>query len=145
MNMLYFWLWFSICITSIVLEVATASTLVSIWFALGAVFALGAAMLSLSFAVQVLVFFAVSIILFVTIRPIFANSMRGNQVATNADRLITARVPLLKTIHEHQIGELKIQGLIWNAVSVDSKTIEKGEIVEILAIEGSKLIVKKIS
>ncbi len=145
MNMFYFWLWFVICIVSIALEVATSATLVSIWFALGAAFALGALMLNLSFTVQIIVFFAVSILLFFTIRPLFIKSMRGNTVATNADRIISERTTLLKEISQDKLGELKINGLIWNAVSVDEKPINEGALVEILAIEGSKLIVKKIN
>lgn len=144
MNTFYFWLWFCICIGSIVLEIATMTSLVSIWFALGAVFALGAYFLGLNFTVQIIVFFLTSILLVLLIRPLAARYTRGNTVATNADRLITMRTKLLVAITEDQHGELHVNGLTWNAVSVDGKPIKKDSLVEIVALEGSKVLVKKI-
>ena len=45
---------------------------------------------------------------------------------------------------ELNYGEIKVNGVIWTAVSVDSKeAINKDEVVVIVAIEGNKLVVKK--
>ncbi len=144
MNTFTFWLWFCICIASIVLEVATMTALVSIWFALGAVFALGAYFLGFEFTGQVLVFFITSIAMVLLIRPLTTHYMRGNTVATNADRLISMRTRLIAPVLDSRPGQIRINGLIWNAVSVDGKGIENDALVEIVALEGSKVLVKKI-
>lgn len=144
MDTFYFWLWFGICIVSIVLELLTVSALVSIWFALGAVIAMGAYFLNLSFTIQILVFFFSSIAFVLLFRPMAAKHLRGNTVATNADRLIGMHTRLLKAISENAFGEIKVNGITWNAVSVDNTDIEKEALVKIIAIEGNKLLVRKI-
>lgn len=144
MNTFYFWLWFCICIVSIVLEVVTMTALVSIWFALGAVVALGAYFLGFNFTVQILIFFITSIILVLLIRPLTTRYTRGNVMPTNADRLISMRTRLIQPITDDKVGEISVNGLIWNAVSVDGNPIEVNTTVEIVALEGSKVLVKRI-
>lgn len=144
MNTFTFWLWFWICIGSIVLEVATMTALVSIWFALGALAALGAYFLGLDFTVQILVFFIASILLVLLIRPLAARNFRGNTIPTNADRLISLRTRLLKEIRADKTGEIKANGLIWTAASVDESPISANALVEIVAIEGNKVLVREI-
>ena len=70
--------------------------------------------------------------------------LRGNIVATNADRVIGRHVQLLKDITGETWGELKVNGVVWNAISADGHPIVEGSLVEIVAIEGAKLLVKKI-
>lgn len=141
---MYFWLWLIILIGSIILELATASALVSIWFSIGAVFGLILDQFNQPFIIQVIVFFIVSVLTLVIIRPLIKGYMRGNTIKTNADRVIGAHVKLLKNIDIDTLGEVKVLGLVWNATSNDGSKIEKDSLVEVLAIEGSKLIVKKI-
>lgn len=144
MDTFTFWLWFGICIASIVLELATVTALVSIWFALGAVIAMGAYFLNFSFSIQILVFFLSSIAFVLIFRPIASKHLRGNTVPTNADRLIGMHSRLLKEIDENTLGEIKVNGIIWNATSANNTNIEKDALVKIIAIEGNKLLVRKI-
>lgn len=144
MDTFIFWLWFGICIVSIVLELATVTALVSIWFALGALVAMGAYFLNLSFTIQIFVFFLSSIAFVLIFRPLATKHLRGNTVPTNADRLIGMHTRLLKEIDENTLGEIKINGIIWNAISTDNTIIEKDALVKIIAIEGNKLLVRKI-
>ena len=139
-----FWLWIILLIASVVVEVMTATSLVSIWFALGALAGLIANQLNLTFFWQVFFFFAVSLISLLALRPIATKYLRGNIVPTNADRLIGMQTTLLKETKMDQYGEVKINGITWNAVSVDNAHISEGSIVCIVALSGSKLIIKKI-
>lgn len=141
---MYFWLWIGVLIGSVLLEVLTASALICIWFAPGALIGLIANQLNLSFAVQIILFFAVSILSFVIIRPMAKDYLKGNIIATNADRVIGKHTRMTKTYHEGGYGEVRINGVIWNAIAYDSKDINEGSLVEILSIDGTKLIVKKI-
>ncbi len=144
MNTFYFWLWFFICIVSIVLEILTATALVSIWFALGSMIALGLALMNFSFPIQVIVFFISSLVLAMMVRPFATKYTRGNTVATNADRIISYRTKLLKPITATSYGEINFNGQIWNAASIDSKPIEAEALIEVIAIEGNKVLVKKL-
>lgn len=138
----FFWLWVTIAIGSVVLEIATATALVSIWFALGAIVTMIISIFNVQFWVQVTVFLVVSLALAFTVRPLAVSMTRGNVIATNADRLIGMRTNLLEDTENDKYGTVKLSGLVWNVVSVDGKRIEKNTEIEVIAIEGSKLIVK---
>lgn len=142
--MYYFYMWIFVLIASIVLEVATAEALVCIWFAPGAIAAIIANLNAVSFANQVIIFFVVSLLTCLIVRPFAKRYLRGNTIATNADRLIGQKTRLLKAITEDSLGEVKVNGIIWNCRSHNQKHIPQGANVHILAIEGSKLIVKEI-
>lgn len=139
-----FWLWISILIGSIVLEIITVSQLITIWFAVGALGALIALECGVPLIGQMIIFFVVSVLFILTCRPIAKKYLRGNIVPTNADRVVGQQAKLLESITDEHWGLVKIQGAEWHAVSVDGKMIEKDHVIEVLAIEGSKLIVKKI-
>ena len=140
---MYFWLWMAVFIISLVIELATVN-LVSIWFTVGSLFALMANQLKLDIAYQIVIFIILSIICILLIRPLAANYLRGNIVKTNADRAVGEHVTLLKAISENTWGEVKVNGVLWHARSYDNKPIEQGTKVEVLAIEGAKLVVKRI-
>lgn len=141
---MYFWLWIGVLIGSVLLEVLTASALICIWFAPGALAGLIANQLNLSFTVQIILFFTISILSFVIIRPMAKEYLRGNIIATNADRVIGKHSRLIKAYLDGNYGEVRINGVIWNVISNDGKDISEGSLVEILSIDGTKLIVRKI-
>ena len=139
----YFWLWAGIAIASVILEIATVSALVSIWFAFGALAAMIIAIFNNTFWLQMVVFLVVSLVLALALRPLTTKLLRGTAIPTNADRLIGQRTTLKEAVTT-EMGTLKAGGLIWNVLSNDGKPIEEGTEVEILAMDGNKLIVKKI-
>ena len=139
----YFWLWAGIAIASVILEIATVSALVSIWFAFGALVAMIIAIFNNTFWLQMVVFLVVSLVLALALRPLTTKLLRGTAIPTNADRLIGQRTTLKEAVTT-EMGTLKAGGLIWNVLSNDGKPIEEGTEVEILAMDGNKLIVKKI-
>lgn len=139
-----FWLWIFVLVSAVVLELLTASALVSIWFAAGAVAALIALQLGLAFGWQILIFFIVTGLFIGLCRPIATKYLRGNIVPTNADRVIGRQAKLLESISNEQWGLVKIQGVEWHAIALGNEIIEAGDLVEVLGIEGSKVIVKKI-
>ena len=139
----YFWLWAGIAVASVLLEIATASALVSIWFAFGALAAMIIAIFNNLFWVQMTVFLVISLVLALALRPITQNLLRGSAIPTNADRLIGMRTKLLEDITDEP-GTLKAGGLIWNTISAHGNPIAKDTLVEILAMDGNKLIVKEI-
>ena len=77
------------------------------------------------------------------VRPIASRYLRGNTIATNADRCIGEFGVVVKPIMADEWGEVKVNGSLWHAISVDGTPIEKAARVKVIAIEGAKLLVRK--
>ena len=139
------WLvWLGVGLLAVVLELLTASALVSIWFAVGACAAALVSLLDFSIGIQIAVFVIMSCLSMLIFRPVAARYLRGNVVRTNADRYIGEKGIVTKKITSNDWGEVKIQGTIWHAVSVEDEEIEEGSRVKVVAIEGAKLLVMKL-
>ena len=139
------WLvWLGAGLLAVVLELLTASALVSIWFAVGACAAALVSLLDFSIGIQIAVFVIMSFLSMLIVRPVAARYLRGNVVRTNADRYIGEKGIVTKKITSNDWGEVKIQGTIWHAVSVEDEEIEEGSRVKVVAIEGAKLLVMKL-
>lgn len=137
-------IWISVCIVSIIAELVTPTALISIWFAVGGIIAIILSLLSLPIWIQVISFLVVSIISMLVVRPIASSYLRGNVVATNADRCIGQTGIVLKKITTNEWGEVKVRGTLWHAISYENQCIDVEEKVKIIAIDGVKLVVKKI-
>jgi membrane protein implicated in regulation of membrane protease activity len=133
--------WAAMIIVFTMLEAATLG-LTSIWFAVGALASLVAAVMGFNLFVQVVVFIIVALILLIYTRPIAKRVLKIGKNKTNTDALIGQRAYVTKAIGPHETGLVKVNGQIWTAKSVDGELIDVEANVEILAIEGVKLIVK---
>ena len=136
--------WAILLVAMIILEAATAQ-FVSIWFAGGALAALICSMLTLEVWVQVAVFISVTLILLVLTRKIFKKLKGTTPEKTNIDAIIGQTALVTKTIsNKMSEGTVKLGGMTWSARSDNGEVIEEGETVNILKIDGVKLIVNKI-
>lgn len=134
-------IWFIAIFVFVLIEVFTAS-LVTIWFVGGAFVAWLLSIAHVGSTVQVIVFFVVSIGLLIYTRPILENLMKYKKVPTNIDSLIGAKGIVTDSITEYHIGEVKLEGKYWSAKSMSGDSIDVGEEVEVIKIDGVKLIVK---
>lgn len=134
-------LWLAIIVLAGILESSTMN-LTSIWFIGGALVAVIAYLLGAPEWLQITLFIVVSATLLVSLRPIFFRYLKKNDIKTNVDRLIGKIAFCTSPISEEEHGEVKIDGKIWTAVAQEK--IQVGEKVEVLAIEGVKLMVKKV-
>ncbi|MGN1398732.1 MAG: NfeD family protein [Erysipelotrichaceae bacterium] len=137
-------LWIIVAVGSFVIELATLGNLICIWFSLGALFSLVLSLLQVNEVIQYVAFFVVSIIAMLIIRPLAHKYLRGNTVPTNSDRLIGQLAQLLEPISLNSWGKVSISGVDWSCTSEDNSDIAKDTIVKIVAIDGAKLVVKKI-
>ena len=96
--------------------------------------------------VQIFSFIIFTIIAFITVRPFFLKHMKpaGEISETNVFALIGKEAIVTSTIIKDGSGVLKIRGDEWTALSENNSTIEAGNKVIILKIDGNKLIVKNI-
>ena len=134
--------WIVIAVVLGIIEAATVS-LVSVWFAIGALVAIIPAFFNASLWVQILVFLAVSAISFAFTRRFFKDVIKVKKQPTNADGLIGQDGIVTAEINNLEgIGKVYISGLTWSAKSFDGETIPEGAVVTAVKIEGVTLIVK---
>ncbi len=142
-NNLFLLVWFIIIIVAAVIEVLTMD-LTSLWFSLGALVAFILGIAGIDWVVQVIVFVVVTVILLLSVRPLAKRYFRTNIVGTNADRLVGKIATCTSEIPVGERGEVKVEGKYWSAISTSDQAIEVNEKVEVLSIEGNKLIVVKV-
>lgn len=136
-------IWIAAIIIFGVAEAATAG-LTSIWFVLGGVAGLIAAVCSAPIWLQVALFFAVSIAALAFTRPLVVKLMKKDIKPTNADRVLGAVGRVTERIDNAlPSGAVYIDGKTWTARSADGEVIEPDAAVRILRMEGVKLIVQK--
>ncbi|MFW5838314.1 MAG: NfeD family protein [Bacillota bacterium] len=135
--------WFSIILIAAFVEINTMD-LTSVWFSIGALISFILAIIGFDIIYQVIVFIIVSILLLLSVKPIAKNYFRTNLVNTNADRLIGKIAICTKEIKPGERGEVKIDGQYWTAITSGDDSVLVDEKVEVLAIEGVKLIVVKL-
>jgi len=135
-------LWLLVAVIFGVIEAATVQ-LMSIWFAVGAVAAMIAALLGAGIWLQFVVFLAVAVLVLVFTRPLVKKVLRVGHVHTNADSLIGRIGAVTVDIAgPGEVGRVLVDGQDWSAVSQDGIPVAKGEKVLVKAIEGVKLVVE---
>ena len=127
----------------LVCEVATCTSLVSIWFALGSLVSLFLAIAKVDFLVQCIVFVVSSAVFLALTRP-FVRKLQGKKVATNyeLDEGMTAAV--IEDIDNiANKGRVRLSGTDWAARSENGENIPAGHAVVVVKVDGSKLIVRE--
>lgn len=118
--------------------------LVSIWFAIGAFAAMISAILGAPLWLQVLWFFAVSILTLCLTRPFAKKYVNSRATPTNADMLIGKECVVTEEIDNVLgTGAVTVGGKVWTARTEepDGKA-ETGKVMTVVRIDGVKLIVK---
>ncbi len=136
--------WFAVIILAALIEINTMD-LASIWFSAGGLIAFILALVGLHPIGQIIAFVVVSLVLLISVRPIVKNYLKTNVISTNTDRLVGKVAVCTKDINVGERGEVKIDGKFWLAITSGDEDIIVEEKVEVLAIEGVKLIVDRIS
>ena len=133
--------WLVLMVLLFIIEAATAGLTV-IWFALGALAALIAALFGAQIWLQVLWFLVVSIATLWFTRPLALKYLNGRSVATNADRVVGMEGVVCEDIDNLAgTGAVKLDGKEWTARSDSGANIPSGSVVKVRRIEGVKLIV----
>jgi membrane protein implicated in regulation of membrane protease activity len=137
-------MWVVLIILFTLVEAITLG-LTSIWFAVGALGALLASALGFGFEIQIIIFVLVSAVMMIYTRPIIKDVLKVGHNKTNIDSLIGAFGYVTKVIQPGETGQVKVNGQIWTAKGTSDDTwIELNERIEVVAIEGVKLIVRRV-
>ena len=140
------WVWIAVIVVACVLEWLTQVQLISTWAALGGVVALILELAGVGKEIQVVVFFAVTIVAIVLTRPL-AKKMTGFiKTPTNADMNIDKVGKVTKIVDEELgIMRVKVENNDWSATTENKSVLPVGTEIVVQAIEGVKLIVKPVS
>lgn len=133
--------WVVIMVVFLMVEAATAG-LTCIWFAIGALAALIAALFGAPIWLQLVWFFVVSVVTLYFTRPLVLKYVNSRSQPTNADMVIGKEALVTEAIDNvESAGAVAVGGKVWTARSENGEPIEVGSIVTVLRIEGVKLIV----
>ena len=121
---------------------AMTVTLVSIWFAAGALGAVITALLGGGLVLQVTVFLALAVALLLSLRGIVRRHFTPRLTKTNIDSVIGS-VGIVTTPVNNiaALGQVQINGMEWSARSTDNAHIPAGTLVQVDRIEGVKVFV----
>lgn len=139
-----FWVWLAVIAISIIIEIITLD-LVSVWFAFGAVvpFILSA-IEGVGIEWQIAIFVVVSALLIIFVRKYAQKLLFKNMnTKTNVEALEGRKVRLLEDTDFEKNGSVKINDVVWTAISDDGKLIKQGSLVEIVKVDGNKLHVRE--
>lgn len=134
--------WLVLVIVLSFVEIATVS-LVSIWFVASGIVAMISSFFIEDTAIITTIFILLGIFLLVISRPIVNKLRSKDNEKTNLDRIIGETAIVTEDIKKNVVGEVKVDGKRWSAVSKEKCL--KGDTVKVLKIDGVKLIVEKES
>ncbi len=135
-------MWLIIIILLTILEVITIN-LVSVWFIISAIVSLFMSFVVDSFYIEFAIFVCLGLVLMLLTRPYLVKKLSKKKVSTNLDRVIGMEGIVTEEITKFKIGEVKVDGKKWSAIS-DEK-ISVGTTVFVESIDGVKLVVRKVS
>ena len=137
----YWIMWLVIVILLTIIEFATVN-LVSIWFVVSGIIALIVSLFTDSFIIQFGIFVLGGVILLLLTKPLLKKMRQFPTAKINLDRIIGMDGIVTEEIEKNKIGEVKVDGKLWSAVS-DVK-IPVNSVVKAISMEGVKLVVEKV-
>nr|WP_297708336.1 NfeD family protein [uncultured Butyrivibrio sp.] len=137
--------WLVLTIVLAVIELTTLG-LITIWFAIGSVFALFVALLGGNTWVQLIIFVIVSALTMLTVRPLATKYINSKVKKTNIDAVIGRKLIAKTDIDNVKgTGKVDMDGSTWLAASsIDEVVINAGDEVRVVRVSGAKLIVEKV-
>ena len=137
-------IWLALMVVFLIAEAMTVS-MVSLWFAAGAVVALLLSLLHLQIWVQVTLFFVVSGVLLACLRPMVRRHVTPKLTRTNVDAIIGTRGVVTAEIDNVcAAGQVKVNGMEWSARSTTGEIIPEGTLIRVERIEGVKAFVTPV-
>lgn len=134
--------WVVVALGALAIDITTSSFMF-VWFAIGAIAAIFAIGLKASVIVQVFVFVAVSAVVMAIGYPIVKRTIKKTvkKTLTMEEGYVGKEFEITKNIEEK--ATIKFQGIYWTVKNV-GKPLVKGDLVQIIGIEGNKLLIEKV-
>ncbi len=134
-------IWIAILIATLVTEAVSAG-MTSIWFSCGAAVAIVVSLLNGPIWLQVIVFFAVSMICLLLFRPLANRYIMPKKTATNYEEAIGKKVKVVERVDNiGETGKVLYNGIEWTARMINDEVfLDKDECGYVMRVEGVKLI-----
>ena len=133
--------WLVLMVVFLAAEASTVS-IVSLWFAAGALIALLTALAGGPAWLQTLLFLAVSAGLLLALRPLVKKYLSPKLTATNVDSVVGSTGLVTAAIDNvSAVGQVKLGAMEWTARSTSGQPIPAGTLVKVDRIEGVKAFV----
>ena len=133
--------WLAILIAMLVVE-ANTITLVSLWFAFGALASLIASLLGAEIWLQAVLFLGVSAVLLACLRPLVRKHLTPRITRTNVDSVVGTQGFVTADIDNvSAAGQVKLGAMYWTARGTSGEPIPEGTLVRVDRIEGVKAFV----
>lgn len=136
--------WFGLLVLFLWVEASTV-TMVSAWFALGALAAMITSVCNGALWLQVVLFFVVSTVCLLSLRPLAKKYFTPKIVKTNVDSVVGSRGKVLESIDNvAATGRVKLGSMEWTARSTDGQNIAADTLVAVDKVEGVKVFVTPV-
>ena len=136
--------WLVLMVVFLAAEASTVS-IVSLWFAAGALIALLTALAGGPAWLQTLLFLAVSTGLLLALRPLVKKYLSPKLTATNVDSVVGSTGLVTAAIDNvSAVGQVKLGAMEWTARSTSGQPIPAGTLVKVDRIEGVKAFVSPV-
>lgn len=133
--------WLALIVLFLLAEAATVS-LVSLWFAAGALAAMLLCLLGISVGFQIAAFLVVSGGLLALLRPLVRRYVTPKLTSTNVDAVIGSTGIVTAAIDNvAATGQVKLGAMVWTARSTSGKPLPEGTRVRVDRVEGVKAFV----
>ncbi len=142
MSAIWMWGWAAMAIIFLIAELFTSGFFL-VCFGVGAAAAALLAYLGVDPLLQVAAFIAVSAVAVLLTRPLTRRLNEQQQNFVGSDRVLGKQAIVLAEIDPAQgAGLVRVDAEEWRAVSEDGRVIAKSAIVEVLRIDGTRLVVR---
>lgn len=136
--------WLVLLVACLIVEASTV-TMVSLWFAAGALAAMIVSLVHGALWLQWLIFVAVSGTMLALLRPLARKYFTPRLTRTNVDSVIGSTGVVTASIDNiTAAGQVKLGGMEWSARSTSGDPISAGTIVRVDKIEGVKAFVTPV-
>lgn len=141
---MYTIIWLVLLVLFLIVEASTV-TMLSLWFAGGALVALAASLLHWPLWLQITLFLAVSAALLAALRPMAKKHFTPKLAKTNVDAVIGTQGYVTAPIDNMTAtGTVKLGSMEWTARSADGTPIAVGTLVRANRVEGVKVFVTPV-
>ena len=139
------YIWIGLIVFAIMSEASTMA-ITAIWFVPPGIVSMILAFCRVPLWIQIVVYIVLSALCLILFKPLVKRLQNQTKdTKTNVDSLIGQAAVVTEDIDNiRETGAVKVNGLIWSARSEhDDDHIRAGDIVQILAVSGVKLICRK--
>lgn len=136
--------WLALLVVCLVVEASTV-TMVSLWFAAGALAAMIVSLFHGAVWLQWIAFVVVSGIMLAMLRPLARKHLTPKLTKTNVDAVVGSTGVVTVAIENiTAVGQVKLGGMEWTARSTSGDPISAGTVVRVDKIEGVKAFVTPV-